>query len=603
MNNFDYKYMTPFKWFVLENFPFIENDFEAINNYRLFSKVVEYLNKMKDNVNLTGQQMENLTNAMIELQNYVNNYFENLDVQEEINNKLDEMVEAGTLQEIIADYLNSKAIFGFDTVNDMKQATNLINGSYAKTLGFYSKNDGGMATYKIRTITNDDVVDEMFIIALNDENLIAELVYNSNINVLCLGAKNDGLFDNKSIIDNAITKLNEGGLLYFPQGEYLTSGNHIVDTNGEIEIKGSGKNTTKIILSDNGNYIFWCKNENNHLLVPVEFSDFSIYEENTNNNRNAFILSDRWGYKLKNILAYFSGTFCQFYNNIAWTEGAIIENCDLRGCLNGFTCDRNINSETATDSFYNIKIDKCSHDMNQPYSKFINLTSLENNNYPINAYQWEVNATIWFGSTGGGKTIIRVGNYNYLSGKINIYQDGTAGIYDGSDFNTILVNDNGMFDAEGSIHFLQKNENIINQYKISQFLKQVTNWKFTNYAQPLAHLKGLKITTGNIISQGTEAQIIYTSGYLLPFSSYRVKISEEGAGGVRTTEQIITTQNINVNIGKNIISGTNERRLSLRPINNGTPGGYQENNGLHFEIYLTETLSSNLKYNIEIEML
>ena len=96
MNNFDYKNLTPFKWFVLENFPFIENDFEAMNNYRLFSKVVEKLNKIIDNMNLTGEQMENLTNAMTELQNYVNNYFENLDVQDEIDNKLHQLVTNGT---------------------------------------------------------------------------------------------------------------------------------------------------------------------------------------------------------------------------------------------------------------------------------------------------------------------------------------------------------------------------------------------------------------------------------------------------------------------------------------------------------------------------
>lgn len=106
MNNFDYKNMTPFKWFVLENFPFIENDFEAINNYRLFSKVVEYLNNTINNMNLTGEQMENVTNAMTELQNYVNNYFENLDIQEEINNKLDEMVRTGVLQNILSVYFN-----------------------------------------------------------------------------------------------------------------------------------------------------------------------------------------------------------------------------------------------------------------------------------------------------------------------------------------------------------------------------------------------------------------------------------------------------------------------------------------------------------------
>jgi lysophospholipase L1-like esterase len=96
MNKFDYKNMTPFKWFVLENFPFIENDFEAINNYRLFSKVVEYLNKTIDNVNVLGQQVEEFSN-----------YFDNLDVQNEIDNKLDEMVESGEFQELLSNYINN----------------------------------------------------------------------------------------------------------------------------------------------------------------------------------------------------------------------------------------------------------------------------------------------------------------------------------------------------------------------------------------------------------------------------------------------------------------------------------------------------------------
>lgn len=194
MNNFDYKNMTPFKWFVLENFPFIENDFDAINNYHLFSKVVEYLNKTIDNVNVLGNLVEQFSD-----------YFDNLDVQEEINNKLDEMAEQGTLQEIIADYLDTKAIFCYDTVNDMKQATNLINGSYARTLGYHSKNDGGSATYKIRTITNDDVVDEMFILEMtNDNSLIAELITNE-INANQIGAYGNGTNEDTSKIQALIT--------------------------------------------------------------------------------------------------------------------------------------------------------------------------------------------------------------------------------------------------------------------------------------------------------------------------------------------------------------------------------------------------------------
>ena len=99
MNNFDYKNMTPFKWFVLENFPFIENDFEAINNYRLFSKVVEYLNKTIDSMNVLGNLVEQFSD-----------YFDNLDVQEEINHKLDVMAQTGQLSDLIGVFVNDEIL-------------------------------------------------------------------------------------------------------------------------------------------------------------------------------------------------------------------------------------------------------------------------------------------------------------------------------------------------------------------------------------------------------------------------------------------------------------------------------------------------------------
>ena len=40
-----------FKRFVIQNFPFIEEDFDALTNYQLFCKVVEYLNKVYLNRN------------------------------------------------------------------------------------------------------------------------------------------------------------------------------------------------------------------------------------------------------------------------------------------------------------------------------------------------------------------------------------------------------------------------------------------------------------------------------------------------------------------------------------------------------------------------
>ena len=107
--NYDYKRLTPFKWFVLQNFPFIDEDFDAITNYQLFCKLGEEINKIIDSQNIVGEQAETLTNAFNTLKNYVDNYFNNLDVQDEINNKLNEMVRNGELQNLLdTQYLNLK---------------------------------------------------------------------------------------------------------------------------------------------------------------------------------------------------------------------------------------------------------------------------------------------------------------------------------------------------------------------------------------------------------------------------------------------------------------------------------------------------------------
>ena len=172
---------------VIQNFPFIEEDFDALTNYELICKVVEYLNKVIASQNEVIDVANNLSESFQQLHDYVANYFDNLDVQEEINNKLDAMVEAGTLQEIIGAYLNATAVWGFDTVADMKSSTNLINGSFAKTLGFNAKNDGGGSNYKIRTITNEDVVNNATLIALSDNTLVAELIPSDTLSVKQIG--------------------------------------------------------------------------------------------------------------------------------------------------------------------------------------------------------------------------------------------------------------------------------------------------------------------------------------------------------------------------------------------------------------------------------
>lgn len=138
------------------------------------------------------------TEAYEELKATVENFFATLDVQEEINNKLDEMAEAGTLADIISQYLNSTAVFAYDTVASMKAATNFVDGSYARTLGYYAKGDKGGALYRIRTITNDDTIDESLLIEITGDptnTLVAELQLEDKMAVEQFGVKGDNTTD------------------------------------------------------------------------------------------------------------------------------------------------------------------------------------------------------------------------------------------------------------------------------------------------------------------------------------------------------------------------------------------------------------------------
>lgn len=196
MNNFEYKKLTPFKWFVLENFPFIEADFDALTEWQLFCKIGKEINKIINSQNTVGLQMEEVTNNMISLQEFVKNYFKNLDVQDEINTKLNEMAESGQLADIIAQYLQLAGLLCFNTIEDMKNATNLSNGSFAKTFGKEKFNDGFGRFYKIREINNTDIIDNEKLIALHHSTtLIAELINENYLDILPIIEKGTSLID------------------------------------------------------------------------------------------------------------------------------------------------------------------------------------------------------------------------------------------------------------------------------------------------------------------------------------------------------------------------------------------------------------------------
>lgn len=91
----DYKDLQPFRFWCQKVLPLVYDD--SLSYYELLCKAVDYLNKTMEDVDTLEGDVTNLHKAYEQLQDYVNNYFNTLDVQEEINNKLDLMANNGTL--------------------------------------------------------------------------------------------------------------------------------------------------------------------------------------------------------------------------------------------------------------------------------------------------------------------------------------------------------------------------------------------------------------------------------------------------------------------------------------------------------------------------
>lgn len=95
----NYKTLQPFRYWCQKVLPLVYDD--SLSYYELLCKVVDYLNKTMEDVETLHDDVTNLHTTYEELQSYVNDYFSTLDVQEEINNKLDNMAMNGQLTKLI----------------------------------------------------------------------------------------------------------------------------------------------------------------------------------------------------------------------------------------------------------------------------------------------------------------------------------------------------------------------------------------------------------------------------------------------------------------------------------------------------------------------
>ena len=116
-------FLPPFKAWLASNIPAVYDN--TMTYYEELCALIKYLQDVVvPALNSNAAAITAISTAVEKLQKYVEDYFKNLDVQEEINNKLDEMAEDGTLEEIISKYCPKSDKFAlftfFDTSNSNK---------------------------------------------------------------------------------------------------------------------------------------------------------------------------------------------------------------------------------------------------------------------------------------------------------------------------------------------------------------------------------------------------------------------------------------------------------------------------------------------------
>ena len=139
----NYTDLQPFRFWCQKVLPLVYDD--SLSYYELLCKVVDYLNKTMEDVGVLEGDVTGLHEAYKKLQSYVNDYFSTLDVQEEINNKLDTMAKNGTLSQLIKPYIQESPTF-VDSENEMTNANSV----------YVLKTNGHLYTYNSTTSNFED---------------------------------------------------------------------------------------------------------------------------------------------------------------------------------------------------------------------------------------------------------------------------------------------------------------------------------------------------------------------------------------------------------------------------------------------------------------
>lgn len=127
-------------------------------------------------------------------------------------------------------------IYGYDTVASMKLASNLDNGDRVRTYGYYAKNDGGGAYYRVVNSVPSGPYETL------GNLLYAELIIEDSMNVLQFGIRNDTASTNYTTTIQKALKCGTKNLTF-------NAGTYTITAGLEVGCSVYGSSTGKTTIS------------------------------------------------------------------------------------------------------------------------------------------------------------------------------------------------------------------------------------------------------------------------------------------------------------------------------------------------------------------
>lgn len=298
-----------FRFWCQKVLPLVYDD--SLSYYELLNKVVDYLNNTISDVSNMEDNVSALLTAYEQLQDYVNDYFDNLDVQTEINNKLDEMASDGTFNELFDSVIEGTTAstvqaWLHDNISEVDETVLLdrsltldtaaapadLVGDLKSALGTLSNlntDDKSSAVAAINEVNNrflapvadavsDWLDDHPEATTTVQDGSLTESKFTNELKLKTIkdyvtpqmfGAVANGTTDDTAAIQSAINACaTNGGIVFFPAGKYVITA---IEVKKGVNLCGVATHSTTLSTGS----ILYCTDTQNYAVTLKSDNDIS----------------------------------------------------------------------------------------------------------------------------------------------------------------------------------------------------------------------------------------------------------------------------------------------------------------------------------------